>query len=195
MAATDVPIHLGLGGRIAGEFTSRPGPRRLAQISVRYVLVAGAIALAVVRRRHVEHLAPAVAILAIACLMVTLVGLAVRRARVTVDASGIRWGWSVVGVRMDKDRLRTVALYEDAIALVPRRGSRWFLSARDWDRFDALTRAVARAGLPVETHERKAPWRARLQGYGRVLDGLLIVAMIAATLLVAFATSAGRGGP
>lgn len=190
MSATDVPVHLGLGGRVAGQFEARPWPRRLAQLAVRYTAVAGAVALAVARRRQLEPLLPAVAIMAMVMLSVTLVGLAVRRARVTVEAGGVRWGWSWLGVRMDRDRLRGVAIYRDAIALVPRRGSTWFLSARDWDRFDALARAVARAGLPVETHDRDAPWRARLQSYGRVLDGLLIAAMVGATVLIAVAATA-----
>ncbi len=192
MSATDVPLHLGLGGRVAGEFVARPGPRRLAQVAVRWVLVAGAVAVAVARRRQLEALAPAIAILATVFLSVTLVGLAVRRARVTIDAGGVRWGWGSLGVRMDRDRLRSVGVYTDAIALVPRRGSTWFLSARDWDRFDAMARAVARADLPVEVHPRRAPWRARLQSYGRVLDGLLLGAMLGASALIVVAATARR---
>ena len=59
----------------------------------------------------------------------------------------------------------------------------WFIAARDWDRFDALVRQLRRAELPIETHATTAPIRARLQSYGRFLDGLLIVSIFGAVLV------------
>jgi hypothetical protein len=180
MSAVDVPPHRGLGGRAAGEFIARPGPRRLAAIAFVYSLVVGAATVALAARRPYEH--ATLVILPLMLVAIAGVGLAVRRARVTIGADGVRWGWSWLSVRMDVSRLAQVSLYRDAVALEPRRGSTWFLSARDWDRFAVLTRTVERAGLPVTQHGGAAPWRARLQSYGRVLDGLMLGAMIASTL-------------
>jgi hypothetical protein len=180
MSAVDVPPHRGLGGRAAGEFAARTGPRRLAAVSFALSVLIGAGTVALAARRPYEH--ATLVILPFMLVAIAGVGLAVRRARVTVGADGVRWGWSWLSVRMDGSRLVRVSIYPDAVALEPRRGSTWFLSARDWDRFPALTRAVERAGLPVVHQASRAPWRARLQSYGRVLDGLMIGAMLASVV-------------
>jgi len=182
MTAVDLPSHRGLGGRAAGEFSARRGPRRLAHIAFFYCAVVGAAALALAARHPYEN-ANLVG-LPLVLWSITGVGLAVRRASVEVGADGVRWGWRALGVRMDRGRIAQVAIYRDAVALEPRRGSTWFLSARDWDRFAALAVAMRRAGLPVVEHPRTAPWRARLQSYGRVLNGLMVAAMIGVTLTV-----------
>jgi hypothetical protein len=179
MSAVDVPPHQGLGGRAAGEFVARSGPRWLAGISFVYCLVVGAATMALAARRPYEH--ATLVILPLMLLAIAGVGLAVRRAHVIVGADGIRWGWPWLGVRLDVGRLVGVAVYADAIAFEPRRGSTWFLSARDWDRFAGLARAVERAGLPVTHRGGPAPLRARLQSYGRVLDSLMVVVMLVAT--------------
>jgi len=190
MSAVDVPLHAGLGGRIAGEFGARKGPRLLAGIAARWVLIAGSLASALAARRPYSPDARTVIVATLMFAGFAAVGLAVRRARVSVDASGVRWGWSWLGFRMERDRIVHVDLYRDAVALRPRRGSTWFLSARDWDRYDALALAVERAGLPATRHaDRGAPFAARLQSYGRVLDGLLVLTILGSTLLVAIAAS------
>jgi hypothetical protein len=90
---------------------------------------------------------------------------------------------------MERDRIRQIEIFRDAIAMRPRRGSTWFLAAYDWDRFDALVFAVERSGLPTVRNDRRAPLGARLQSYGRVLDGLLVLTMVGATLIVGLAAS------
>ena len=188
MSAVDVPQHAGLGGRVAGEFAARRGPRILAGIAARWVLIAGSIAAALAARRPFSPDADTVIVATLMFAGFAAVGLAVRRARVSVDASGVRWGWSWLGFRMERDKIRHVDVYRDAVALRPRRGSTWFLSARDWDRYDALALAVERSGLPVTRHvDRGAPIGARLQSYGRVLDGLLLLTILGSTMLVAIA--------
>jgi hypothetical protein len=179
MSAVDVPPHRGLGGRAAGEFVARRGPRWLAGIAFLYCVATGAATMALAARRPYEH--ATLVILPLMLVAIAGVGLAVRRAHVEVGADGIRWGWPWLGVRLDVGRLVGVAVYADAIAFEPRRGSTWFLSARDWDHFAGLARAVERAGLPVTRHDRRAPLRARLQSYGRVLDGLMIGVMLVST--------------
>jgi hypothetical protein len=180
MSAVDVPPHRGLGGRAAGEFTARPGPRRLATLAFAACVVLGVPTMALAARRPYEH--ATLVILPLVLVAVAGVGLAVRRAHVIIGADGVRWGWPWLSVRMDVSRIAGIVVYRDAIALRPRRGSTWFLSARDWDRFPLLTRAFDRASLPVEHQAGGAPWRARLQSYGRVLDSMLI-ASIAASIL------------
>jgi hypothetical protein len=71
-------------------------------------------------------------------------------------------------------------VYRDGVAIEAKRGSWWFLAARDWERFDALVRQLRRAELPVRDHDGRAPLRARMQSYGRFLDGLLVVSVLAA---------------
>ncbi len=179
MSAVDVPSHRGLGGRAAGEFVARSGPRRLATIAFLYCLVAGAATMALALRHPYRH--ATLVVLPLMLVAIAGVGLAVRRAHVTVSGDGIRWGWPWLSVGLDVGRLVGIAIYNDAIAFQPRRGSTWFLSARDWDRFPALIRAVERAGLPLTRHPGPAPLRARLQSYGRVLDGLMIAVMVVVT--------------
>jgi hypothetical protein len=189
MSAVDVPTYRGLGGRAAGDFAARPGARRLAGVAMRWVLIAGTVALAFAARRPADPAAVGVVVWALTLAAVAGVGLAVRRARVTIEPGGVRWGWRWLGVRIDRDRLRSVDVHADAVVLRPRRGSTWHLSARDWERFAALVAAVERAGLPVIRHVGRAPLGARLQSYGRVLDGLLVLTMLASTILVAVAAS------
>lgn len=184
-----MPQHLGLGGRVAGEFAARRGPRRLANWAMRWVALAGAVAAGLAARHPFHPHASTVMVLVLMFGAFAFVGLAVRRARITIEAGGVRWGWAWLGVRMERERIRAVDVYADAIAVRPRRGSAWFLSARDWDRFDAMTRAVARAGFAVTVHDRSAPLAARLQSYGRVLDSLMIGAIIGTTILAAAAAA------
>jgi len=184
VTAVDAPPGLGLGGRPTGEFAARPGPRRLAQAAFRVVALAAVLTVLLARRTH-----DAVSlVLAVTCVAMASVGLAVRRARVAVDADGVRWGWSWAGVRMDRRRLQRADVFGDGVALVSRRGS-WFLAARDWDRFDALVRALGRAGLPVQELGTRAPFGSRLQSYGVVLDALMILAMIGAMVVLVIAAT------
>lgn len=67
-----------------------------------------------------------------------------------------------------------IDIYKDAVAVRQRRGSTWFVSGRDWDLFERVPSALRRAGLPLKSHTRRAPFRARLQSYGMVLDLLLV---------------------
>jgi hypothetical protein len=189
MSAVDVPLHLGLGGRVAGEFVARSGPRRLARRAARWVVIAAAIAIAIVLRRPWQPHSGLVLGSALMFAAFAGVGLAVRRARVSVSADGVRWGWGWLGVRLERDRIRAVDVYRDAVAFRHRRGSTWFLTAYDWDRFDALVLAVERSGLQTRRNAAGAPWLARLQSYGVFLDGLLWLAIVGSTLLVILAAT------
>jgi hypothetical protein len=187
VTAIDAPPGQGLGGRPTGEFPARPGPRRLAGIAASWACVCAAITIPLARRGGADPASLVVG--ALTCIAVTAVGLAVRRARIAVDPDGVRWGWASLGFRMTRARLVRAEVYTDGIALVSRTGP-WFLAARDWDRFDAMVRAVVRAGLPVAENAGRAPFRARVQAYGRFLDGLLVVAVLGATVLAVVALAA-----
>jgi hypothetical protein len=109
----------------------------------------------------------------------------VRSACVAITRDGVRWGWSAFGFHQEAARIATAHVYADGVALEARRGSWWFIAARDWDRFDALVRQLRRSALPIEDHAGVAPLRARLQSYGRFLD-LMIGGSVLASLLVAW---------
>lgn len=179
MAAIDTPPGLGHADSRAAGFGAPRGPRRLAEAAMRVTVGLTVVVILIVGRRRTDA-APVVIAWAVSCAALGLVGAAVRRARVTVAADGIRWGWGSLTVRMSRERIIRCDIYADGIALRARRGSTWFLARRDWDRFESLARAVGDVGLPCATLERTAPFSARLQSYGRILDGLMIAAMLAA---------------
>jgi hypothetical protein len=182
VSAVDTPPGLGLGGLAHGAFAARSGPRRLAEYGSRITLLLGIAAIALAVRRPTEDAASLVVVGALTSMALAAVGLAVRRAQVTIGSDGVRWGWGRWTVRMDRDRIVRVDLYDDAIALRARRGSTWFLSRRDWDRFEAMRRAVTSAGLPAQEHAGRTPLAARLQSYGHVLDALIVLAILGGAL-------------
>lgn len=193
----------------AGEFVARQSAQRLARRVLIVVCLAGAATAGVALRRLHMQMIEMFLVGPMFCGSVAMVGYAVRRARLRVDRDGVRWGWASIGFRMGPSRLRRVIVYRDAVALTPTRGSTWYLSRADWDGFErmpealsealsgALASTVARApiaasaGIVVTHAGRRAPLRARLQSYGRVLDALLILAAVAAiaTLLLALLMS------
>jgi len=123
----------------------------------------------------------------VAFVAFTLLGLAVRSAGVAITRDGVRWGWAVFGFHQPASRIARAHVYSDGVALEAHRGSWWFIAARDWGRFDALVRQLRRSELPIADHAGKAPLRARLQSYGRFLDGLLVVSIIGSCLVLLWA--------
>jgi len=189
MSAVDSPPGIAFAGQPAGEFVARPRARRLARIVLVYVSLAGVLTLMVVSRRLYSPLAPMLVAVAPMCMSVALLGWAVRSAHLRVDPGGVRWGWRLAGFRLHRDRLVEVRIYSDAVALEPRRGSTWYLSTRDWDRFAGMTDAIRRAGIPCAVHDHRAPLSARLQSYGTVLDTLLVVDAVAITAALLLASA------
>jgi hypothetical protein len=121
------------------------------------------------------------------CASVAGVGHAVRRARLRIDADGVRWGWNDFGFRAARDDIVGIDVYQDAVAFQQRRKSTWYVSARDWDHFERVPTALRRAGLPIEVHARRAPLGARLQSYGTVLDLLLVADALASVFALGVA--------
>lgn len=188
MSAVDAPPGIAFAGLSAGEFMCRRGPRRLAGRVFTLVLLTSATATVLATRRVPGQTSELILAVALMCASVAAVGYAIRRARLRIDADGVRWGWSDLGFRVTRDELVSVDVYRDAIAVVQRRGSTWFVSARDWDRFERLPGALRRAGLPAALRgDRRAPFRARMQSYGTVLDILLLVDAIASVFALGVA--------
>lgn len=187
MSALDLPPGIGLVGTPLATFEAPRGARRLATISLVLVLVLGAITWALVARHPFRRGASTQVVLPIAFAAFAGLGFVVRRARVAITRDGVRWGWTSFGFHQPAARLTVAHIYDDGVALEARRGSWWFIAARDWERFDVLVRQVRRVELPVRDHGGKAPLRARLQSYGRFLDWLLIGSVIGAAAVMLWA--------
>ncbi len=177
MSAIDLPPGIGLQGTPLGTFRAPPRARRLAAISLVAVVTCGAITWGFVSRHPYRYHASTQVVLPVAFAAFAMLGYLVRRARVAVTRDGVRWGWGAFGFTQEASRIVRAHVWKDGVTLESKRGSWWFLSARDWDRFDALVRQLRRAELPIEEHAETAPLRARLQSYGRFLDALLVLSL------------------
>ena len=187
MSALDLPPGIGLVGTPLGTFHAPRSARRAAVIALIAVVVLGAITWLLVSRHPYRQSASTQVVMPIAFAAFTGLGLAVRRARVAITRDGVRWGWTAFGFHQPASRIAIAHVYADGIALEARRGSWWFIAARDWERFDALVRQLRRAELPVQDHATKAPLRARMQSYGRFLDGLLVGSVVSAIFVTLWA--------
>jgi hypothetical protein len=190
VSVLDLPPGLGLVGTPLAVFQAPKRSKRLAQIAV--VLVT---AFLVLTWYFVSQQSPyerwrrgsTMVVVSFALLMFAGLGLLVRSARIAIARDGIRWGWTSLGFTQAKERIVMAHVYGDGIALEAKRGSKWFLAARDWDRFEVLVRQVRRAELPITEYEGKAPLRQRLQSYGRFLDALVVGSVLAALAVVGWA--------
>lgn len=177
MSAIDLPPGIGLVGTPLGIFHAPVRSRRLAWLAVIAVVLLLAITWYLVSQHPWRRGSSTQVVLPVAFLMFAGLALAIRTARVAINRDGVRWGWTSLGFTQSKARLTCAHIYADGIALEAKRGSKWFIAARDWDRFEALVRQLRRADLPLEDHTGKAPLRQRLQSYGRFLDGLVIASV------------------
>ena len=189
MSAVDAPPGLPLSDLAAGEFQATPSSRRLARRAFTYVMAVAIFTFIAASGRSRAALVELLFVAPAVCMAVAMVGYAVRRARLRIDADGVRWGWTRLGFRMRQPRIKRVRVYTDALALTPKLGSTWYVSHRDWHDFERIPAALERAAIPFERHTRRAPLGARLQGYGLVLDVLLVANALAVTfaLVVALA--------
>jgi hypothetical protein len=187
MSALDLPPGIGLVGTPLGTFRAPPGARRSASLSLFAIVVLGAITWAMVARHPYRYASSTQIVLPVAFAAFAGLGFLVRSARVAVTRDGVRWGWTAFGFHQPASRITLAHIYLDGIALEARRGSWWFIAARDWDRFDVLVRYLRRAELPLRDHAGRAPLRARMQSYGRFLDLLLISSVIGAVSVMLWA--------
>jgi len=188
VSAIDLPPGLGLVGSPLGTFRSPRRARVLAWSSLIVVVGLGAITWVAVIRHPWRYHASTQFVLPIAFGALSVLGLAVRSARISVTRDGVRWGWRSFGFHQSAAKITVAHVYADGVTLEAKRGSWWFISARDWDRFDVLVRYVRRSELPTRDHDGKAPLRARLQSYGRFLDWLLRLSVIGAAGVLIWAS-------
>ena len=187
MSALDLPPGIGLVGTPLGTFHAPRRARRVAQVSLTTVVVLGAITWALVSRHPYRYSSSTQVVLPVAFVAFAGLGFVVRWARVAFIRDGVRWGWTSFGFHQPAARITLAHIYADGITLEARRGSWWFLAARDWERFDVLVRYMRRAELPVRDHAGRAPLRARLQSYGRFLDLLLLGSVLGAVAVMLWA--------
>lgn len=187
MSVLDLPPGLGLVGTPLATFHAPKSSKRLAWIATIIVGVLLVVTWYLVSRQWWRRGSSTMVVLPVAFILFTGLAVAVRTARVAITRDGIRWGWTSLGFTQSASRIVMAHVYADGIALEAKRGSKWFLAARDWDRFDVLVRQVRRAELPVKDHEGNAPLRQRLQSYGRFLDALVVGSVIAAIAVAGWA--------
>ena len=180
-------VDIGFEGTPLGTFRSPRVCRRRAWTALVLVVGFGAATWALVSRHPFRYHASTQIVLPIAFAAFATLGVLVRSARITVTRDGVRWGWPAVSFQQPVSRIATAHVYTDGVALEARRGSWWFLGARDWDRFDALVRQIRRVELPLTDHGGTAPLRARLQSYGRFLDTLLMLSIAGALIVLLWA--------
>ena len=187
MSAIDLPPGIGLVGTALGTFDAPRSSRRRAWFALVSVTVLLAVTWYLVSRHPWRYGSSSQVVMPVAFVAFTFLALAVRSARVAITRDGVRWGWTSLGFTQPASRIACAHVFSDGIALEATRGSRWFLAARDWDRFDALVRQLRRTELTIRDYPTRAPLRQRLQSYGRFLDGLLVVSIAGAIAVAAWA--------
>jgi len=173
---------------LAGGFRAPPAARARAIVGFVYVGILGGVTLArsasVANILRVGEAAAARAVVMSAVVIVfAMLVLVVRQAAVGVDEDGVSWGWGGFSFRAGRARIKLCRIYGDAVAVVMKRGSTWYLTGRDYTPFARLAAAVRASRLPVEEIPRNAPLAARLQAYGVALDIILILDALVATFV------------
>jgi hypothetical protein len=174
VSALDLPPGLGLAGTPLATFVAPARSRRLTTVAVIAVVILLVISWYFVSRHPYRRQSSAQVVLPAAFLLIALLAFALRRAKLAITRDGVRWGWTSLAFTQPRARFINVHIYADGITLEIQRGSRWFLAARDWERFEVLVRQMKRVDLPTRDYTIKAPLRQRLQSYGRFLDGLTV---------------------
>jgi hypothetical protein len=187
VTAVDLPPGMGLRGTPLGQFRAPARARWLARIALVVVIVLGGITWGFVSRHPYRPSSSSQIVLPVAFTLFALLGFIVRSARIAITRDGVRWGWEQINFTQEARRLACAHVWKDGVTLESRRGSTWFLAARDWDRFDALVRQLRRVELPFEDHATTAPLRARLQSYGRFLDALLVASVLSGFFVMLWA--------
>jgi hypothetical protein len=183
MSAIDLPPGIGLVGAALQRFTSPPAARRLARATVFICIGCGAATWAMVARNHGRADQSVYAVMPLALGAVAVLGWLIRSASITVARDGLRWGWQSIAFTRRAETIVQATAYLDGVALAGRRGAPWFLAAADWQKFPDLVRQLQRAQLPVVQVQQKAPWRAKMQSYGRALDIMLLLSCAGAIVV------------
>jgi len=187
VSVLDLPPGIGLAGTPLGVFRAPRRARRIAIASTVCVIAFGVLTWYFAYQHPWRRGSSLQVVLPAALALFGLLGIAVRSARLAITRDGVRWGWTSLGFTQPANRVAKAHVYRDGITLQAKRGTWWFLAARDWDRFDALVRQLRRTEMTIEDHDRKAPYRARMQSYGRFLDFMLVACAVGAAALAVWA--------
>ncbi len=174
MSAVDLPPGIGLAGTPLAVFHAPRSARRLAFFAVVIVIGFGLLTWYLALQHPYRKGTSGQLVLPIAFAAFASIGIAVRHARLAVSRDSVRWGWTSLGFTQQASRVIRASVYRDGVTLESKRGTWWFLAARDWERFDALVRQLRRTDITIAEHDGNAPYRARMQSYGRFLDLLLV---------------------
>ncbi len=180
MSAIDLPPGIGLLGTPLATFDAPPRARRLAGIAVVVVIVLLVLTWYLVSKNRWQRGTSTKVVLPVAFFLFTMLAYVIRRARLAITRDGVRWGWASLGFTQPRSKIAVAHVYRDGIALEAHKGSRWFIAARDWQRYDVIVKQLRRAELPIRDYEGTAPIRQRLQSYGRFLDALVIGSIVGA---------------
>lgn len=187
MSAIDLPPGIGLSGTPLAVFHAPRASRRLAYVAIVVVIGFGALTWYLALQHPYRRGTSMQLVMPIAFATFSSIGIAVRSARLAISRDGVRWGWTSLGFTQQASRVVRASVYRDGVTLESKRGSWWFLASRDWDRFDALVRQLRRTEMPIAEHDGTAPYRARMQSYGRFLDIMLIGSGIGSIVLAIWA--------
>ncbi len=187
MSVLDLPPGIGLVGTPLATFDAPRSSRRVAGVSVVLVSLGLVITWYLVSRHPWRRGSSTQAVLPVAFLLFASLAYAIRRARLAITRDGVRWGWTSLAFTQAASKIALAHVYADGIALEAKRGSRWFIAARDWQRYPMIVRQLKRVELPVREYEGRAPVRQRLQSYGRFLDALVVGSVIGALAVMAWA--------
>ncbi len=187
MSVVDAPPGRDFAGPAVGEFRARAGPRRLARAVFVMCLIDTAATYALASRQLYSPGTTLLLIGPLVCLSVAAVGLAVRSAVVRIERGGIHWGWGQLGFRVGPARMASLRYYSRGLLVLRKSGAPWYLARHDWERFSEVPKVCEDAGMAVERCDGRAPLRARMQAYGVVLDGLMVLVLLGSGLLLAYA--------
>jgi hypothetical protein len=187
LSAVDFPPGIGLVGTALGRFRSPAPARRLTKRAFALCVICAVVTWITIARRYNPSYPgrdSTFAVVPLALCGVATLGYLIRTASVSVGRDGVRWGWSWLSFTRQAERIVRVGLYQQGVEIAGRRGSPWFLAARDWADFPEMTRQLQRSGMPVAQYTGPAPWRSRMQSYGAVLDALLILATLGSVVVM-----------
>ena len=184
MSALDLPAS-GLAGWPRARARAPRSLRRLATLAIAVTVAATPLTWWLVHGDPHQAHAATLVVTPIALVAIAALGWLVRSAVVTFDGVALRWVVLGVAFAVEPPRLRGATVYRDGLALQVGRGSPWFLAHRDWDGLGLVVDELVEAAVvPTTAQARPAPWRARIQSYGRVPDGLVVAAMLEALVVV-----------
>ncbi len=189
MSAVDVPPGIGLVGAALQRFVAPRQTLRLARAAVFICVGCGAATWVMVARHHGTADQSVYAVMPLALTSFAVLGWLIRTSSITVARDGLRWGWRSVAFTRRAETIVEATAYQDGVALAGRRGAPWFLAAVDWQHFSDLVRQLQRAQIPVVHRTERAPWRAKMQSYGRALDLLLLASSLGSIALAIAALS------